>query len=995
MPATLDDAIVALENATAATTALTGAVNVKKAVLDDAVALVSSNANLIAVGNDLNGADTIGTVAGGIANVAAVAGAVTDIGIVSGIASGISAVAGISAAVTAVGSVSSSVTAVALIAPSVSTVGSIAATVATVAAVAPEIATLGPIAGSITAAAGNATNINAVAANATNINSVAGNGTNISAVAGAVTAITTVAGNLTNINAVAANNANISTVAGIGAAVSTVSGISAAVSTVSGISANVTTVAGIAANVTTVATNIGSITAAAGLLAANATTVISASVVDALSNGVIGNGAITGGSGGTNGTFLGSLTGGGGSGAAFEFVVSGNALTSIIWLAKGRGYTSAPTLVFTASSGLTGASATAIIGPNSVDGQSVNVLMGDGLGFNTYTNVAGTLALQSQTLSNGGVALGQKIALLSAPGAVTPLPAGYIVALDPVMAAITDDRYVPTSMGATVTHNAYPGGTEMFTTANGATLTKNYATDSGLAVHRIQMSAHNQLFSLTPNIPAGLIKGKFLVKSTPGAGNQNITAGLYSSFMDTYAITEGAWTTVSFSRTTSGTTTVNIWNSADSFPLDVIFREDIQVYYDGEAIPATEPSRIGAAVRRTAMTRAAALTRGSGNSVVAPFIGRIPLSTRDDNGVTFNEATFHVAVREDTAGAVASGCLFTPIYAAGGVTGYNTNAVVLGTQGGALDIRARDFYLPSTVRSIAGKGWFILSARLGPNGRSLHLDGIPLAEDTTPHTPFTSPYLCWGGAGYLDTQPLVGRDGKPVVYPFAQSDDLLNQAVVSIKGAHVLLGDAFPARIFFGQEGDSIAVATGLPGATDGFAYLLRDDLGLKPLWRMSAQSGSTLNTTGTTKMMDRLPSVLRQIRAAVAMGHRPILFFMIGANGIPSSTDLLNYLTQTRNAVAPGVGAKVVLMTPTYRTGGTFNNAQLDTWNAYLRTLQPAGLIDGLVDLYTSTYFSSQTFATDAPGGVAKTIDGLHWSTATHAAAYVLIKPIIQSLLI
>jgi len=983
MPATLDDAIVALENATAATTALTGAVNVKKAVLDDAVALVTTNPDLIAVGNDLAGANTIGTVAGGIANVATVAGAVTDIGIVSGITGSISAVAGISASVTAVGSVSSSVTTVALIAPSVSTVASNAATVATVAAVATEIATLGPIAGSITAAAGNATNINAVAANATNINSVAGNGTNISAVAGAVTAITTVAGNLTNINAVAANNANISTVAGIGAAVSTVSGISAAVSTVSGISANVTTVAGIAANVTTVATNIGSITAAAGLLAANATTVISASVVDALSNGVIGNGAITGGSGGTNGTFLGSLTGGAGSGAAFQFVVSGGALTSIIWLAKGRGYTSAPTLVFTASSGLTGASATAIIGPNSVDGQSVNVSMGDGLGFNTYTNVAGALALQSQTLSNGGVALGQKIALLSAPGAVTLLPSAPIVSLDPVMAAITDDRYVPTSMAATVTHNAHPGGAEQYNVTNGGVLTKNYATDSGFAVHRLQMSAHNQLFSLSAALAAGLIKGKFLIKSTPGAGNQSITAGLYPSFMDVYAITEGAWTTVSFSRTTTINNNVNIWNSADAFPLDVIFREDVQIYLDGESIPAAEPSRVGTAIRRTSITKAGAITRGTGNSVVSPFIGRIPLSTRDDNGVTFTEGTWICALREDVAqGANACGVLFAPLL--GGLTGYNGNGVVIGTQGSSLDLNANGLRLTSYVGGpITGKGWVIGAVRFGPTGRSLHLNGVQIAEDTTASTPFTIPYANWGGGGYLDSQPFNGRVGIPLIYSTALSDDALTQACKNVRDRHLVMGDTFQTWNFVIPEGDSITA-----GTTSTYAFKARDTMGLKPFWRMTAASGSTLDAA--TPMTGRLSLVLKMIRAVVAMGGRPILTMMIGANGLPTQTALRSYWSQVRAA-----GAKILVQPPTYRTGGTFTNSQADTFRAMLVSEFALGNFDAYSDIYTLPLIASQTFATDAPGGVPNTLDGLHWTDAVHTLVAPVYQAALQTLMI
>jgi hypothetical protein len=83
----------------------------------------------------------------------------------------------------------------------------------------------------------------------------------------------------------------------------------------------------------------------------------------ALGKGVIGNGPITGGSGGTNGTFDLAFSGGTGSGAAGRFVVSGNELSSIHITAPGS-YTVAPTFDFSASAGLTGASATCVIGTN-------------------------------------------------------------------------------------------------------------------------------------------------------------------------------------------------------------------------------------------------------------------------------------------------------------------------------------------------------------------------------------------------------------------------------------------------------------------------------------------------------------------------------------------------------------------------------------------------------------------------------------------------------
>ncbi|CCV14976.1 hypothetical protein [Mesorhizobium sp. STM 4661] len=86
-------------------------------------------------------------------------------------------------------------------------------------------------------------------------------------------------------------------------------------------------------------------------------------IAAAIGPGVIGSGAITGGSGGTDGTFDLAFAGGTGSGAAGRFVVAGGALTQIIITAPGS-YTVAPSFSFAASAGLTGASAAVVLGRN-------------------------------------------------------------------------------------------------------------------------------------------------------------------------------------------------------------------------------------------------------------------------------------------------------------------------------------------------------------------------------------------------------------------------------------------------------------------------------------------------------------------------------------------------------------------------------------------------------------------------------------------------------
>ncbi|QQQ19682.1 SGNH/GDSL hydrolase family protein [Brevundimonas vitis] len=109
---------------------------------------------------------------------------------------------------------------------------------------------------------------------------------------------------------------------------------------------------------------------------------------DALSNGVASLAAVVAGTGGTNGTFALGFSGGGGTGAAGVFVVAGGVVVSTMLTAPGRGYTSAPTVSFAASAGLTGASATAVLAQNRPAGTFWRIKAAGG--FEVFENVAGT-----------------------------------------------------------------------------------------------------------------------------------------------------------------------------------------------------------------------------------------------------------------------------------------------------------------------------------------------------------------------------------------------------------------------------------------------------------------------------------------------------------------------------------------------------------------------------------------------------------------------------
>ena len=204
---------------------------------------VLTDAGFIVVAADLQGTDTIGTVATNIANVNAVGNNIANV----------NTVAGISANVTTVATNNTNVTTVAT---NIANVNATGTNIANVNAVGADL--LEPTS-EINTVAVDIANVNTVGTNIANVNTVAGISANVTTVAGVSANVTTVATNIANVNSVATNIANVNAVNANATNINTVAGISANVTTVAGISGNVTTVATNNANVTTVAGSIASV----------------------------------------------------------------------------------------------------------------------------------------------------------------------------------------------------------------------------------------------------------------------------------------------------------------------------------------------------------------------------------------------------------------------------------------------------------------------------------------------------------------------------------------------------------------------------------------------------------------------------------------------------------------------------------------------------------------------------------------------------------------
>jgi hypothetical protein len=98
-----------------------------------------------------------------------------------------------------------------------------------------------------------------------------------------------------------------------------------------------------------------------------------ASTAAGLSQGVAAVTVTAGGASGANGVFALAFSGGAGTGAAGTFTVAGGAVVSVTITHPGSDYTSAPTVSFAASAGLTGATATVAIAPRSPVGTYFSV----------------------------------------------------------------------------------------------------------------------------------------------------------------------------------------------------------------------------------------------------------------------------------------------------------------------------------------------------------------------------------------------------------------------------------------------------------------------------------------------------------------------------------------------------------------------------------------------------------------------------------------------
>jgi GDSL-like Lipase/Acylhydrolase family len=182
---------------------------------------------------------------------------------------------------------------------------------------------------------------------------------------------------------------------------------SAASATAAGVSATASSASASAAATSAAASAVSAADASAARDAAIAGSILTWPTTAAgVGTGIAGVTSIVGGSGGTNGTFALAYTGGTQVLAPVGvFTVAGGALVSVVITYPGYYSAGTPTLSFAASTGLTGASATAQMAANTpVNGFFVVPSAVTGEAYIVYKNVAGVATEQVRTPSTATVA---------------------------------------------------------------------------------------------------------------------------------------------------------------------------------------------------------------------------------------------------------------------------------------------------------------------------------------------------------------------------------------------------------------------------------------------------------------------------------------------------------------------------------------------------------------------------------------------------------------
>lgn len=519
-------------------------------------------------------------------------------------------------------------------------------------------------------------------------------------------------------------------------------------------------------------------------------------------------------------------------------------------------------------------------------------------------------------------------------------------------------------------------------TSSGLTRTQYYANGPQglLTAQRIQLN--NGLLSVIGSIalPAGNYTFQFKVKSNTGAGSQDFKFGLYTSGGVTATVTEAGWTTVTKTVTSDGLARhyCAFWSDGGTTPTNIDILIDEFQWYEGNSIPVAYADEVHTphAFRLHQLPGAYNVTGGNvtvtdvaqanPSAIVLPSF---PLKT------SFSAMTY-IALAQPTS-EVAYAKILThdagfPQFWVGAYNGSLTGSPVIGpyASGGGNGNGKFQYAIGRYPR--------IIASRFDSTERVVYINGVPLKSTTGIASAISVSTLGLFGDntgvqfGSIPGQSaFVGVCNNALVFNVALTDaqvqavcDNLRQQYLAAKGV-----DIYQPENLWIAEGDSITAYA------ESYQKLFFDTLRDKWYGANIAQDGSVHFSAAT-----RLPLLLKTITGCIRNGGRPIVSYFMGANGIPTQQNIIDY-----SAAVRGAGAKLVMCTILPKGSDATWETNRNAYNAWLRATP--SLYDGLADF-------GDTATTMGQFGSPTTYAGTYWIDTIHpnAAGEALLEPAIRT---
>lgn len=610
----------------------------------------------------------------------------------------------------------------------------------------------------------------------------------------------------------------------------------------------------------------------------------------------------------------------------------------------------------------------------TTNGKYFGVKQANGDAIDIYLNNAGA-AVYQQTRPYG---IGDQYELAQIAerniSLYPPYPFTPIVDIHSVDQFDTNNRYYKSRTASGRSGNIFPLNSGYIPNAT----TQAFANGPGGALTAARFTIVNNYIGIASTaFPAGTnYTCRLKVKSAPGAGTLNFQIGHFTVTMITVTCDESAWVTVSWTATGGTNFPILIDSRSGTTTTIDILVDEIQVYEGAVTLPAfnTEVREASAyPISSNWLLKGLDLAGRSGVAINTVSKGRanIPLPSFPANTV-FTEGTMIACIRTTDTTAVAAKILGS---------GANEGEWDIGVNLG------RPYGRPALLRGnagvgsrIAGTGYQIIASRFKAGEQAFFFRKIKVETNANTLT-VTKKLIGFcedpiDGGGTLTTFLFKGDVTVAMLFDKWLNDTQMTALVDNIKARHALTGEpTLQPYNYWIAEGDSITEQAGAGGTTYYQQYFNT----FRSTWfgRNIAVSGSTHANAVT-----RQPWVVAACQAAVSEGSRPIVSYFMGANGIPTQQQIIDYGTAIR-----ATGAKFIMCTILPKASNTTWETDRLAYNTMLRN--NPGWYDALADFGASPTIG----AFGAPTARVYYYDDVHLNTAGETEALAIIQPLLLSL--